>query len=503
MNRRAGVLLSYVLMAFEVLSTLLLTPFIIRTLGQAEYGVYKLAAAINGYLLLLDLGVGNAVTRYISKYRATGDRAQERKFLGVATLYYLLIAVIVIIAGTVLVAVFPKAFAKGLSADEAALGQKLLSITMFNSAITLGTAAYPNILIAYERFVISRGVSIAQIIMRMLITYAVLKMGMGSVGIVSVNLFMTLLCRGFFIGYAVFRIKLVPSFKRIELTFIKEIAAYSSWILLQMIATMLNSTVDQVLIGSLVASSAVILAVYGVGTQIVQYFQSIGSAFTGVLMPGVVRMVENKASPAELTNEMIRVGRIIFMALGLIWGGFLVCGREFVILWAGEDNEKAHIVAIILMTAYLFTLTEAIGTQILWARNEHKEQAVMKIVVVVLNIFLTAALIKWNPLIGATIGTFISLMAGDVGVMNIIFAKKLKLDLVHYYRGIMKGIVPCIVLSIAAGVCMIRLIKGGWFALIAHISVMCMVYAVTMLLFGMNQYEKNLCSSMINKFIKR
>ena len=51
MNRKIGVILSYVLMVFEVLSTLLLTPFIIRTLGQAEYGVYKLAFAINAYLL--------------------------------------------------------------------------------------------------------------------------------------------------------------------------------------------------------------------------------------------------------------------------------------------------------------------------------------------------------------------------------------------------------------------------------------------------------------------
>ena len=67
MTRKIGVILSYVLMLIEVLSTLILTPFIIRTLGQAEYGVYKLVIAINAYLLLLDLGVGNAIIRYIAK----------------------------------------------------------------------------------------------------------------------------------------------------------------------------------------------------------------------------------------------------------------------------------------------------------------------------------------------------------------------------------------------------------------------------------------------------
>lgn len=82
MNRKIGVILSYVMMVFEVLSTLLLTPFIVRTLGQAEYGVYKLSAAIVAYLLLLDLGVGNAVTKYAAQYRVEGDVQQSRRFLG-------------------------------------------------------------------------------------------------------------------------------------------------------------------------------------------------------------------------------------------------------------------------------------------------------------------------------------------------------------------------------------------------------------------------------------
>ena len=73
MSRKAGVIMSYILMIFEVLSTLLITPYLIRELGQAEYGVYKLVAAITAYLLLLDLGIGSATTRYIAKYRVDKD----------------------------------------------------------------------------------------------------------------------------------------------------------------------------------------------------------------------------------------------------------------------------------------------------------------------------------------------------------------------------------------------------------------------------------------------
>lgn len=498
MSRKAGVIMSYVLMIFEVLSTLLITPYIIRELGQAEYGVYKLVAAITAYLLLLDLGIGNATTRYIAKYRVDNDKENERKFFGVSIIYYSLIALITVVAGIVLLFVFPKAFGKGLNASEIALGQKLLIITTINAAVTLGTAQFSNIIIAYERYTVSKGASIIQIIIRMILTVIALKLGMKSIGVVTVNLIMTVLCRAFFVLYVLFEFKLFPKFKGIKFDFIKEIVAYSSLILLQMVATQINSTVDQILIGSLVKSSAVILAVYGVGTQIVQYYQSIGSSFTGILMPGIVKMTEGNASIEEITNEMIKIGRIILLVLALIWGCFLVNGRQFIVLWAGEANSNAYFVTIILMTAYLFVLAESIGTQILWAKNEHREQSILKIVIVLLNIFLTVLLIKWNPLIGATLGTFISLMLGDVVIMNIIFYKKLKLNLFEYYKGMFKGIFPTLIISILLGFLGRSIIGiGGWTSFVFNIMIMCVIYFICLLAFGMNKYEKSLAKSVL------
>ncbi len=486
-------------MVFEVLSTLLLTPFIIRTLGQAEYGVFKLTASINAYLLLLDLGVGNAIIRYIAKFRVNKDRIQERRFLGVATVFYTSVALIAVIAGIVLIAIFPSAFSKGLSPEEVSLGQKLLCITMVNSAITLATAAYNNVIIAYERFYISKGSSIIQIIVRMILTYVSLKMGMGSVGIVTVNLLMTIILRSFVVIYVFSSIRLFPMLHGVNFSFVKEIVVYSSLVLLQMVATQLNATIGHILIGSLVTSSAVILAVYGIGMQVVQYFQSIGSAFNGVLMPGLVKMVENKASPKQLTDEMARIGRIIFMILVLIWSVFVINGREFIILWAGVENEDAFYVTVILMTAYVLILSELVGSQILWAMNAHKEQAYMKISIVICNLVLTIFLIKWNPLIGATIGTFISLILGDVGVMNFIFVKKLKINLSYYYKALFKGIIWCVLISLFVGYLVNLVLPIGWIWFFVKSFVMVVVYAASMLLFGFNQYEKNLCKSIIKK----
>ena len=300
MNRKTGVVLSYILMIFETLSALLLTPFIIQTLGQAEYGVYKLATAVNSYLLLLDLGIGNAIVKYVSKFRVDNDVQKNKKFLGVVTVFYLLIAVLTLVIGGILIMIFPNIFGRGLTEEEIKLGQKLLCIITLNSAVILGTTAYGNVITAYENFWISKGGAIIQILCRVFLTFGALKLGMGSISMVSINLIMTILCRAYYIYYVSYKIKLRPVYKEIEFSFIKEIIMYSSLIFLQMIATQLNATVDQVLLGALLPSSAVIIAIYGVGTQLVQYFQSVGLAFNDILMPGVVKLIEKKQHPKKL-----------------------------------------------------------------------------------------------------------------------------------------------------------------------------------------------------------
>lgn len=499
MNRKVGVILSYCLMFIEVLSTLFLTPFVIRSLGQGEYGVYRLATAVNAYLLLLDLGVGNATTRYIAKYKAENDKFSEKSFLGIATIYYAGVAGITIVSGIILILVFPNVFATGLTYDEIILGQKLLGITMLNSAITLGTTAYTNTIVAYEHFGVSKGVAIGELIIRSGLTLFVLKIGSGSVGLVSINLITTVICRAIFIIYVRIQLKLYPIFKGIKKGFVKEVFVYSSFVLLQMIATQLNQSVDQILLGMFVASSSAIIGVYAIGAQIVQYFISIGSAFKGVMMPGIVGMVSRKASDRVLIDEMIRIGRITYMILALLWIGFVICGKRFINLWAGAGNIEAYSVSVILMFAQMFLLTLSVGQYVLWALNEHKELAILKILVVICNIFLTIILINWKPLLGATIGTFISLILGDVVAMTFVYKKKLNLKIHNYYAKLLKGITVCMGISGMVGFITDKFLPYTWYGMIALAFVITFIYCVSMYLFGMNKYEKNLINLLINK----
>lgn len=499
MGRKIGTVLSFAAIVVEIFSGLFLTPLLIRSLGQAEYGVYSLVLSVTAYLALLDMGVGNSVVRFMSKYRVNGDKTEQRKFLGITTVYYGVMLLLIVIIGIVLIQIFPMAFAKGLSDAEVVLAQKLLAMTVINIAITIGTAGYFYTIIAFEKFIISKGVVILCSVFRITLQYILLLHGAKSIEIVFVNLCFTVIARATMVLYVLCKLKIRPTLKKVNFSQIKEIVFYSVFIMLQMVATQVNNLADQILIGALVQSSTVILAVYAVGAHINQYAQNIGGALNGVLMPGVVAMVEKKATPKELENEMVRIGRLNFAFIAFVWCAFLVFGQQFVALWAGEVNRDAYYVALILMFPQVIILTESIGTQILWAIDKHKVQAVLKIVIVILNLVLTVLLIKWNPLLGATLGTFISLMLGDVIVMQIVFKKDIGISLLGYYKGLLKGIVPALALALVAGFLFRRVGLSGWFGFIINCGVMTVFYGICMLLFGFNKQEKHIIMGAVKK----
>lgn len=505
MNRKIGVIYSYVLMFVEVFSATLFTPFLIRSLGQSEYGVYQLVYSVTAYLMLLDLGIGNAVIRYMAKYRAENNKQKQEEFLGIATIFYAVIAVIVLIVGAVLMVIFPTAFAKGLTESEIHLGRQLLFVTVISTSFSLGTSSFAATLMAYERFSFSKGLSILLSLSKVVFAFIALKLGFRSLGVVLVYFIANTCTRIAYTVYVLFVLKLKPSFGKPDFGFVKESVSYSAFVLMQMIAVQINSMTDSVLLGILAKGSAVIIAVYGAGAQIVQYFKTVGGHFNGVLMAGVVRLVESGANAKALQDEMVRIGRIVFMMLGMVFTVFLVNGADFMVLWAGEDYSRGYMVAVAIMVPTMFTLVQSIGNQILWAMNKHRTQAVVQIVSALINIVLTAFLIKWNPLVGAVVGSVIALTVGDVLCMNVMFKREIGISLIGYYKGLFKGILPSLLLCAASGLLfnLIGLSKFGWLGLVVNCGVMVLVYGICMISFGMNTSEKHMIFGMFKKIGKK
>ena len=85
---KIGALLSYVSLGLSSIISILYTPIMLALLGQSEYGLFNLSNSIIGYLGVLDFGLGNAVVRYTSKYRALEDKDGEQNLHGMFIIIY-------------------------------------------------------------------------------------------------------------------------------------------------------------------------------------------------------------------------------------------------------------------------------------------------------------------------------------------------------------------------------------------------------------------------------
>ena len=98
---KVGALLSYIGLAINIIVGLLYTPWMINSIGKADYGLYTLALSVI-HLFVFDFGIGQAVTRFVAKYLAEGNQERANNCLGLVYKLYFYIDIVVFIALTCL-----------------------------------------------------------------------------------------------------------------------------------------------------------------------------------------------------------------------------------------------------------------------------------------------------------------------------------------------------------------------------------------------------------------
>ena len=115
---KKGVALSYIIIFLTNAIGLVLTPFIIRSLGKAEYGLYTMIGALVGYMTILDFGLNNTIIRFVAKYRAQNKKEDEENFLAHSFIMYGAISILVFVLGYIGYINLDNLYSNTLSFDE-------------------------------------------------------------------------------------------------------------------------------------------------------------------------------------------------------------------------------------------------------------------------------------------------------------------------------------------------------------------------------------------------
>ena len=293
-NRKLGAILSYVSIIASTLIQLLYTPFLIRQLGQSEYGLYSLVNSIVGYLTVLDLGFGNAIVVYTSKYRAQKKYEEEKKLHGMFALIFTIIGLIAGVIGLILYFNVDNLFGNTMTSLELHKAKIMMLILTFNLVISFVFSIYSSILNAYEKFVYQKILSILGTILKPLIMIPLLFMGLKSVTMVIVITLVNVLILLSNYLYCRRKLKIKIKFCGIDKVLLKIVFGYSIWLFLGSIVDRVNWSVDQVILG--VVSGTAAVSVYSVATTFNNLFINLSTAISNVMLPKMTKLISHNVS---------------------------------------------------------------------------------------------------------------------------------------------------------------------------------------------------------------
>ena len=494
---KAGAILSYVGMFVQNIVSIVYTPVMLRILGQSEYGLYNLVSSVVSYLGLLSFGFGSAFMRYYSNYKAKNDEEGMARINGMFMTIFCGIAIVALIAGTILILNVEYIFKGGLSSGEINTARILMILMVINIAISFLASVFDSNVTANEKYVFQRTISILKSILNPFLTLPLLLLGYRSIGLVVVST--TLVLTSFLLNmwYCFKKLKIKFIFKDFDFGLMKEMWVFSFYIFLNMIVDQINWSVDKFLLGMYKGTIGV--AIYSIGAQINSYYMSFSTSISTVFIPKVHRMVSSSNDNNELTSVFTRVGRIQFIILSLILTGFIFFGQYFVKVWGGNGYSNAYYIALILIIPVTIPLIQNLGIEIQRAKNMHKFRSIVYFFIAIANIFISMPLCKLYGGIGTAIGTAISLIVGNGILMNIYYHKKVGLNIIYFWKEILKFI-PGLIIPIMCGIIMkyfIAIDNIIKFIILGIIYVI--IFILSLWFISMNDYERNLLLSPINR----
>lgn len=495
---KGGALLSYATIFATNIVGIVLTPYIIRSLGASEYGLYTMIGALIGYLTILDFGINNSIIRFVAKYRAEKDKKGEENFLAVSFIIYAGISLTIIGLGSLGYIYLEELFGDTLTLEQLGKAKIMVVILIFNIAITIPGGAFNAICTAYEVFTLPKAVRLIKYILRSLLVVAVLFYGGDSISLVIVDTVMNLILIATMAYIALYKLNVKIRLYTFEKSLTISIFQYSVWVFVLALVNTLRWQFGQLVLG--LNYETTIVAIYAVGIMLGSYYGAFSSAISTLFLPKAMQMTVKSESPEALTQTFVKISRITTYILFFILGGFILVGRQFVWLWVGDTYSEAYLYAVLIMIGLTFTLSQSFGNDLLQARNKHRFRGI---------VILTATLL------GVGLGWYLSLSYGAIGLISSIVGfifleriimwwymnKELKINMLYYFKNFSGQLIFFLIAVLISYPILGLITMTGWLGLFYKITLFTLMYSCCMYQV-MNHSEKRLVCGLVPAYLK-
>jgi O-antigen/teichoic acid export membrane protein len=486
-----------------VIVTYFLTPYLLRELGDYRFGVWASINSFFGYFLLLDMGMGGAIRRFIAQAIGRKDDVEIRNVLANAIYFYFVMALLVAALGIASLHFLTNSVLDLSLTDIEILTTSYLIILFI--ALTLLSQTFSGALIAYQRFDIQVSARTGQLLLQTALILAVFEFAeWKSLEAIAISYV--------FSGLAVL-IAVVASVNIFCVRLRTLSGRFNSFLLKKLFSFGWMSSITGV--GDIVVtnSGAVLIAMTIGPEEVVHYAVPLAVA---TMLPRLIAVVTQAVSPEvgrlSGSQDVSKIKTIYYHLSVLIncvcvpaWFVSVSLASEFFSLWVGQGRSDYTAVYLVCATATAMRAMQSTSYQILMSAGRILAQSLATIAAAAIGVVLAYILLSkgWGIVYGVGALLFPSAIRDGI-VMPLSVCRQFKIPAIRlYFRGyvipiIISGCVTFLMAFIKEKLIfesMVKLILFGGVGFFASVSISILLSDR----FFMNSILKTLWSRIGNK----
>ena len=473
----------------NLISWFILAPFMLSQLGDRIYGLWALVGSVTAYGFLLNLGITDAVTKYVAEYRAKGEIEQARSIIATGLLLNTGLGLLLIFVSVLLAPLFPNLFNVTAAEESTATWLFLLAGIGVGLAIPCGIATA--VLRGLQRFDLINMSGVIATLLTLGATVIVLLSYVGVIGLAIVGILVTVFVQILNI-WLIYRIapELRFGWHSGSRTHVRTLASYSSALFVMNLGGYLESRSDEIVIGGFLPVAAV--TPYNLARRLSGLPQALTEQFLALLLP-MASEIHAKEHWEQLRSLYIistRVALAIFLPIALI---LVIFAKYILTLWIGAPYAQYSYLVLILVTASLIDTIQWPAGFVLQGMAKHHPLAIMTVASGVVNLTISILLVgRWN-LMGVAIGTLIPTTIVCIGFVTPYAMRTIGVGVKEMYaRVLLPALLPSIPMAVGMIVLKGAIPPSSIFAIFLPAMVGLLIYLAGYLLLKENDYERKL-----------
>lgn len=386
-----------------------LTPYILKRLGDDQYGIWLLIGAFVGYLGLADFGLKASFVKFVAEYHARGDQHGINGVFTTGLTVYSVLGFIILAIAYPSVGPILNFFTIPQGLEDQARFVLQMGIIVF----MLGNIAlvYQSMIDGLQRMDISTGISILLSICNLAGSVLVLELGFGIRGL-AVNQLITQVIGTALTRYFSHRFYTELRFDlKSTRNYLSTFFRYGLNLQVGNIAGLIRTHFDKLVVNRFIDAAHVTL--YEIGSRFpltLSHFPIVGLS---PLIPASSEL-EIRRGRLAVYEVFSKVSRYLAVVAVLLFMAATVTAQPLIDAWVGPGYDRSVVVMRILCIGYFFNTIAAPASHMVAGIGRPEFLRNAEGISLLLNVVLSILLIKQFGFYGAPIGTSIAMSVADV-----------------------------------------------------------------------------------------